>query len=109
MMCLSKICKDAQTVIDLYLNYDCDEFLTNIFERMIGDLSKYNRMCNRSVTVVQGGPRPSLIRAGRNTPTGAGHEGNNAFCNTWSDTVVRKRAWNVSFVSCDAWTNGANL
>eukprot|EP00054_Salpingoeca_dolichothecata_P019245 m.119519 g.119519 ORF g.119519 m.119519 type:complete len:1767 (+) comp23182_c0_seq1:115-5415(+) len=40
VVCLSKICKDAQTVIDIYLNYDCDEFLTNIFERMINDLAK---------------------------------------------------------------------
>lgn len=40
MVCLSKITNDAQTVIDLYLNYDCDEYLANVFERMINNLSR---------------------------------------------------------------------
>ena len=31
---------DAQSVVDIYLNYDCDLALANIFERLIGDLSK---------------------------------------------------------------------
>ena len=31
---------DAQSVVDIYLNYDCDLSLTNIFQRLIGDLSK---------------------------------------------------------------------
>ena len=38
LVCLSKICDEKQTLVDLYLNYDCDEFLSNVFERMIGDL-----------------------------------------------------------------------
>ena len=40
MVTLSKITNDAQTVIDLYLNYDCDEFLHNIFKRMVENLSR---------------------------------------------------------------------
>ena len=31
---------DAQCVVDIYLNYDCDLSLSNIFERLTGDLSK---------------------------------------------------------------------
>ncbi len=27
-------------MVDLYLNYDCDMSLQNIFERLIGDISK---------------------------------------------------------------------
>ncbi|XP_005095830.1 brefeldin A-inhibited guanine nucleotide-exchange protein 1 isoform X2 [Aplysia californica] len=37
---LTRICADAQSVVDIYLNYDCDLALANIFERLIGDLSK---------------------------------------------------------------------
>ncbi|EDQ86494.1 uncharacterized protein MONBRDRAFT_33770 [Monosiga brevicollis MX1] len=37
---LSKIARDKQTVIDLYLNYDCDEYLANVLERMINNLSR---------------------------------------------------------------------
>ena len=31
---------DAQCVVDIYVNYDCDLSLANIFERLINDLSK---------------------------------------------------------------------
>ncbi len=31
---------DAQSVVDIYLNYDCDLSLQNIFERLISVLSK---------------------------------------------------------------------
>lgn len=31
---------DAQSVVDIYLNYDCDLSLQNIFEKLIGVLSK---------------------------------------------------------------------
>ena len=31
---------DAQCVVDIYLNYDCDLALANIFERLVSDLSK---------------------------------------------------------------------
>lgn len=38
-MCLC-LCSDAQSVVDIYLNYDCDLSLQNIFERLISVLSK---------------------------------------------------------------------
>ena len=31
---------EAQCVVDIYVNYDCDLSLANIFERLINDLSK---------------------------------------------------------------------
>ncbi len=31
---------DAQCVVDIYVNYDCDLSLANVFERLINDLSK---------------------------------------------------------------------
>ncbi|ESN92223.1 hypothetical protein HELRODRAFT_157983 [Helobdella robusta] len=37
---LVKICADAQCVVDIYVNYDCDLSSANIFERLIHDLSK---------------------------------------------------------------------
>ncbi|XP_056019394.1 brefeldin A-inhibited guanine nucleotide-exchange protein 1-like isoform X4 [Ostrea edulis] len=37
---LTRICADAQCVVDIYLNYDCDLGLANIFERLVNDLSK---------------------------------------------------------------------
>lgn len=37
---LTRICADAQCVVDIYVNYDCDLSLANIFERLIIDLSK---------------------------------------------------------------------
>lgn len=40
MQALTKICSDAQTVVDVYVNYDCDLHSANIFERLVYDLSK---------------------------------------------------------------------
>ncbi|KAA0195994.1 hypothetical protein HAZT_HAZT000786 [Hyalella azteca] len=37
---LTRICADAQSVVDIYVNYDCDLSAANIFERLINDLSK---------------------------------------------------------------------
>ncbi|KAF6020246.1 ARFGEF1 [Bugula neritina] len=37
---LTKVCADAQCVVDIYVNYDCDLGLANIFERLITDLTK---------------------------------------------------------------------
>lgn len=31
---------DAQGVVDIYVNYDCDLNAANIFERLVNDLSK---------------------------------------------------------------------
>ena len=36
----SKICSDAQMVVDIYVNYDCDLNAANIFERLVAVLSK---------------------------------------------------------------------
>lgn len=36
----SYIFLDAQTVVDLYVNYDCDLHSANLFERLVYDLSK---------------------------------------------------------------------
>lgn len=34
------ISPDAQSVVDIYVNYDCDLNAANIFERLVNDLSK---------------------------------------------------------------------
>lgn len=34
------IITDAQSVVDIYVNYDCDLNAANIFERLVNDLSK---------------------------------------------------------------------
>ena len=34
------MCVDAQGVVDIYVNYDCDLNAANIFERLVNDLSK---------------------------------------------------------------------
>ncbi|KAL1917906.1 uncharacterized protein VTP21DRAFT_3740 [Calcarisporiella thermophila] len=35
-----KICEDPQTLVELYLNYDCEESLDNIYERLVNAMSK---------------------------------------------------------------------
>jgi len=37
---LTRICDDSQSVVDIYVNYDCDLAAANIFERLINNLSK---------------------------------------------------------------------
>ncbi|XP_066147847.1 brefeldin A-inhibited guanine nucleotide-exchange protein 1 isoform X2 [Euwallacea fornicatus] len=37
---LTKICGDAQSVVDIYVNYDCDLTAANLFERLVNDLFK---------------------------------------------------------------------
>lgn len=37
---LTKICADAQCIVDIYVNYDCNIKAANIFERLVIDLSK---------------------------------------------------------------------
>ncbi|VDK59211.1 unnamed protein product, partial [Anisakis simplex] len=37
---LEKICEDPQSLVDIYVNYDCNLTATNIFERIINGLSK---------------------------------------------------------------------
>ena len=37
---LARICADSQSVVDLYVNYDCDINGANIFERLVGNLAR---------------------------------------------------------------------
>lgn len=37
---LTKICADAQCIVNIYVNYDCNIKAANIFERLVIDLSK---------------------------------------------------------------------
>lgn len=37
---LTRICGDAQSVVDMYVNYDCDLAAANLFERLVNDLSR---------------------------------------------------------------------
>lgn len=32
---LTRICADAQSVVDMYVNYDCDLAAANLFERLV--------------------------------------------------------------------------
>ena len=40
LQALTRICDDSQSVVDIYVNYDCDLAAANIFERLINNLSK---------------------------------------------------------------------
>lgn len=37
---LTRICGDAQSVVDIYVNYDCDLSAANLFQRLVNDVSK---------------------------------------------------------------------
>ncbi|XP_047964493.1 brefeldin A-inhibited guanine nucleotide-exchange protein 5-like isoform X2 [Salvia hispanica] len=37
---VEKICKDPQMLVDLFVNYDCDNVAPNLFEKMVANLSK---------------------------------------------------------------------
>ena len=37
---ITTVCSEAQIVIDIYVNYDCDLAAANVFERLVDDLSK---------------------------------------------------------------------
>lgn len=37
---LIRFCADAQSVVDMYVNYDCDLSAANLFERLVKDLSR---------------------------------------------------------------------
>lgn len=37
---VAKICDDSQNIVDFYINYDCHPTSANIFERLVGHLSK---------------------------------------------------------------------
>jgi len=38
--CLLSICQDAQSIVDIYVNYDCDMSAANIFEQLVSLLRK---------------------------------------------------------------------
>eukprot|EP00123_Amoebidium_parasiticum_P018331 comp24173_c0_seq2/m.44165 comp24173_c0_seq2/g.44165 ORF comp24173_c0_seq2/g.44165 comp24173_c0_seq2/m.44165 type:complete len:1871 (-) comp24173_c0_seq2:350-5962(-) len=40
LQAISRICGDPQLLVDIYVNYDCDLGLDNIFNRMINDISR---------------------------------------------------------------------
>ena len=40
LVCFILTIVDAQCVVDIYLNYDCDLSLSNIFKRLVNDLSR---------------------------------------------------------------------
>lgn len=53
---------DSQSVVDIYLNYDCDLSLQNIFEQLIGVLSKIAQ--GRQLTVLGATPQQEkMLRA----------------------------------------------
>jgi hypothetical protein len=41
MVVFERICKDKQMLMDVFVNYDCDEYMTNLFERMFNSLSRW--------------------------------------------------------------------
>jgi brefeldin A-inhibited guanine nucleotide-exchange protein len=48
---LLRVCEDSQTLVDIYLNYDCDEAaLDNIYERLVNVLSKVTTSHNQPTT-----------------------------------------------------------
>ena len=59
---------DAQSVVDIYLNYDCDLSLFNIFEHIVGDLSKITQ----GRQPMELGATPHQVRGGGR---GGGREG----------------------------------
>ena len=44
--CITRMMSDAQVVVDLYTNYDCDENLSNVFKRIITNITKYAQTCD---------------------------------------------------------------
>ncbi len=45
MVVFERISRDRQLLLELYVNYDCDEFMTNIVERIINSMAKYEAGC----------------------------------------------------------------
>ncbi|XP_022693411.1 brefeldin A-inhibited guanine nucleotide-exchange protein 1-like isoform X2 [Varroa jacobsoni] len=37
---LTRLCADSQSIVDIYVNYDCDLMAANIFERLVMDLAR---------------------------------------------------------------------
>jgi hypothetical protein len=46
---LYQVCKNPQTLVDIYVNYDCDLAGKDIFERMVYDLMRIAQGGNAAV------------------------------------------------------------
>jgi len=55
-----KICSDAQLIVDMYVNYDCDINAANIFHQLVASLAKIAQI---STSVI--GYSPSQVSACR--------------------------------------------
>lgn len=71
---LCKLCEDPQTLVDIYINYDCDRSsIENVYERMINSISRIGTTPYTTVTPAQpstgSGPGPGDIV---NAPAGSG-------------------------------------
>ena len=51
---------DAQCIVDIYLNYDCDLSLANIFERLISDIA---HVAQGHRAIALGNPAPAQEKA----------------------------------------------
>ena len=54
------MCADAQCIVTIYLNYDCDLSLANIFERLVSDIA---HIAQGSNAVLLGHPTPQQEKA----------------------------------------------
>ncbi|CAE6422038.1 unnamed protein product, partial [Rhizoctonia solani] len=65
----AKLCEDPQTLVDIYLNYDCDrQALENIYERLVNIISK--TAASQSLPPTKGNdPGSSTLAAGHTGPS----------------------------------------
>ncbi|CAG8450041.1 3698_t:CDS:10 [Acaulospora colombiana] len=62
---LARICSDPQTLVEIYLNYDCDrEAMDNTYERIVNIVSKITT----TYTAVTSSPNPVTINADKDSP-----------------------------------------
>ncbi|XP_065194608.1 brefeldin A-inhibited guanine nucleotide-exchange protein 1-like isoform X3 [Sycon ciliatum] len=60
MQALTRISGDAQCIVDIYLNYDCDLSLANIFERLVRDIA---HVAQGHKAIALGNPTPAQEKA----------------------------------------------
>lgn len=101
---------DAQCVVDIYVNYDCDLNAANIFERLVNDLSKIAQ--GRSgqelgITPLQAFP-PSLSHFLLSDQKFVSwlHVASDLFRRSW---VCVRKAWNAWCPFWNAWWSGAKI
>eukprot|EP01065_Artemidia_motanka_P003044 TRINITY_DN1143_c1_g1_i1.p1 TRINITY_DN1143_c1_g1~~TRINITY_DN1143_c1_g1_i1.p1 ORF type:complete len:1814 (+),score=717.82 TRINITY_DN1143_c1_g1_i1:84-5525(+) len=51
LLTIHKVCESAQTIIDVFVNYDCELESVNIFEKMMNNLSKILQMRHQDAVV----------------------------------------------------------